>query len=78
VTGVTCRECPVSLITSESLIVLESIARAKRAHEFLGAAIMTGDLPARLVDAIDIASQEQLRVREAFERSAEESQPPDE
>lgn len=58
-------ECPVSLITSGSLLALELVNRNRHVHAATGGCLFGADAsrwPARLVDAIELIEIEKIRV----------------
>lgn len=76
--GVECSECPVSLITQESIEVLDMYARARRGHEAFGLTMFGPDIlqwPAWAVDLVQLCESERARV-EAAEHEMESPRGP--
>ncbi len=68
VDGVECEECPASLITQESIELLDMYARARRGHDAFGTTIFGPDLlqwPAWAVDLVQLCETERQRVDQA-------------
>ncbi len=66
--GVECDECPVSLISLESLAWLDDYYRARRAKEAFGSPPHSGGLeawPARDLDALDLIQMEDNKYEHA-------------
>lgn len=59
--GVECNECPVSLITQDSIDTVQQFMRAKRVHEGSGGVLYGPDSsrwPARWFDAVELLERE--------------------
>jgi hypothetical protein len=59
--GVESRECPVALITAESLELIDQFTRARRVREATGGVLYGSDStewPARWFDAVDLIQAE--------------------
>lgn len=75
VEGVTTSECPVSLISPESIVMISTINRSRHVKEAVGTSSL-GDisrLPARFVDAIEIVEIERIRIENAKAEEQERS-----
>lgn len=65
--GVMTNECPVSLISPESIVSLSVINRNRHVKESLGSGSL-GDisrLPARFIDAVELVEVERTRIENA-------------
>lgn len=67
--GMATNECPVSAITPFSMVMVDQIGRAKRLKGELGILAFGPDaseIPAKIVDAIDVVTIEGWRVDNAL------------